>query len=183
LRNAASERATHDTLTGLVNRRHLMTQIEQAMARAERRGWIVVQMFIDLDGLKAINDSYGHSAGDRALQEVAVRLQRHIRKEDTFARLRGDEFVILMNEVTVLHGAMRLAGAVLKELHGMREIDGNAICLSASIGIASASSETGAMSSPEALLSHADHAMYRAKQQGKGCYRLSSESDLPAEAG
>jgi diguanylate cyclase len=170
------ELATHDTLTGLINRRHLMTQIEQALVRAERRGWVVVLMFIDLDGFKAINDSYGHAAGDRTLQEVTARLKHHLRKEDAFARLGGDEFVILMNEVSVPHGVTRVADAVLEELNGLREIDGHPIQLSASIGISSVCGVSGAMPSPETLLSQADQAMYRAKQQGKNCYRFHDES-------
>jgi diguanylate cyclase (GGDEF)-like protein len=175
------ELATHDTLTGLINRRHLMTQIEQALVRAERRHWVVVLMFIDLDGFKAINDSYGHAAGDRALQEVAARLKRHLRKEDAFARLGGDEFVILMNEVSVPHGATRVAEIVLEELTQLREIDGHPIQLSASIGISSVCGSSGAMPSPETLLSRADHAMYQAKQQGKNCYRFDDESAWRAE--
>ncbi|HYD62955.1 MAG TPA: DAHL domain-containing protein [Noviherbaspirillum sp.] len=175
------ELATHDMLTGLINRRHLMTQIEQALLRAERRHWVVVLMFIDLDGFKAINDNFGHAAGDRTLLEVATRLKRHLRKEDAFARLGGDEFVILMNEVAVPHGATRVAEIVLEELGGLREIDGHPIQLSASIGIASVCGENGAMPSPETLLSRADHAMYRAKQQGKNCYRFDDESAWRAE--
>jgi diguanylate cyclase len=170
------ELATHDTLTGLINRRHLMTQIEQAMVRADRRGSGVALMFVDLDGFKAVNDTHGHAAGDRVLQEVAVRLKRHVRKEDAFARLGGDEFVILLNEVSGSHGPTRLADAVLEELHSLRAIDGQSIRLSASIGISLASGATGPMLSPETLLSQADQAMYRAKQQGKGCYRFSDEN-------
>ena len=175
------ELATHDTLTGLINRRHLLGQLDQAMVRAERRGWVVALMFIDLDGFKAINDSFGHAIGDRTLQEVAARLMKHVRKEDAFARLGGDEFVILMNEVGTPQGAVRLAQAVLDELHGLRDIDGHAIRLSASIGISSASGAGGAMPSPETLLEQADQAMYRAKQQGKGCYRFSEENAWQAE--
>ena len=175
------ELATHDTLTGLINRRHLMTQIEQALARAERRRWVVVLMFIDLDGFKAINDNFGHAAGDRALQEVAARLKRHLRKEDPFARLGGDEFVILMNEVSVPHGVTRVAEIVLEELNSLREIDGHPIQLSASIGIASVFGENGVMPSPETLLSRADHAMYRAKQRGKNCYCFDDESTWRGE--
>ncbi|OWW18818.1 DAHL domain-containing protein [Noviherbaspirillum denitrificans] len=169
------ELATHDTLTGLINRRHLLTQIEQAIVRAERRGWVVALMFIDLDGFKAINDTYGHAMGDRALQEVALRLRRHIRKDDAFARLGGDEFVILMNEVNSRQGAIRVADAVLEELHGLRELDGHPVRLSASIGIAAANGAAAPMPSPDALLGLADQAMYRAKQEGKACCRFSDE--------
>ncbi|WP_420472931.1 DAHL domain-containing protein [Noviherbaspirillum sp. ST9] len=175
------ELATHDTLTGLINRRHLLSQIEQAMVRAERRGWIVALMFIDLDGFKAINDTYGHATGDRALQEVALRLRQRVRKEDVIARLGGDEFVILMNEVGVPAGAARLAEAVLEELHAISDIDGQAIRLSASIGIASASGAATTLPSAQTLLGQADQAMYRAKQQGKGCYCFSDECVWPAE--
>jgi diguanylate cyclase len=163
--------ATHDALTGLINRRQLMIQLEHALRRAERHDRTVALMFIDLDGFKQINDTYGHAVGDLALREVADRLRHHIRKDDAFARLGGDKFVILLGEAGSRDGAIRLADDVLQELHALIEIDGHPVRLSASIGISSA---RGGGESPESLLSLADHAMYEAKQQGKGCYRFSS---------
>ncbi len=165
-----AELATYDTLTGLINRRHLMAELTQALQRAERRGWVVALMFIDLDGFKEINDTYGHAAGDRVLQEVAARIKRHVRKEDAMGRLGGDEFVIVLNEIHIPDGAIRIAEAVLHELHALTELDGRVIRISASIGI---SSTKGGAKSPELLLSEADHAMYRAKECGKSCYRFS----------
>lgn len=165
-----AELATYDTLTGLINRRHLMTELTQALQRAERRGWVVALMFIDLDGFKEINDTCGHAAGDRVLQEVAARIKRHVRKEDAMARLGGDEFVIVLNDIQIPDGAIRVAEAALQELHVLTELDGRTIRISASIGI---SSTKGGAKSPELLLSEADHAMYRAKECGKSCYRFS----------
>jgi diguanylate cyclase (GGDEF)-like protein len=112
-----------------------------------------------------------YNIGNLALKAVADRLQHHIRKDDAFARLGGDEFVILLGEAGSRDGAIRLAEDVLQELHALVEIDGHPVRLSASIGISSA---RGGGESPESLLSLADHAMYEAKQEGKGCYRFSS---------
>lgn len=167
------ELATHDMLTGLVNRRHLMTQLSDSLQRAERRDWVVALMFIDLDGFKAINDSYGHATGDLLLQEVAARLDRHVRKEDTFARLGGDEFVILLNQTSAPEGAIRVAQAVLQELCALRRIEGHAVYISASIGISSLRGAANLEQAPEWLLKQADQAMYLAKQQGKNRYCLS----------
>jgi diguanylate cyclase len=165
--------ATHDALTGLINRRQLMTQLEHALQRAERHDRTVALMFIDLDGFKQVNDTCGHAIGDLALKEVADRIRLHVRKDDAFARLGGDEFVILLGEAGSRDGAVRLAEDVLRELDTLVEIEGYPVRLSASIGISSAQ---GGRISPEALLSLADHAMYEAKQQGKGCYRFSSSN-------
>jgi diguanylate cyclase len=163
--------ATHDPLTGLINRRQLMTQLEHALQRAKRHDRTVALMFIDLEGFKQINDTYGHAVGDIALKEVANRLRTHVRKEDAIARLGGDEFVILLGEAASRGGAIRLADDVLRELHALTEIDGHPMRLSASIGISSARAGS---ESPDSLLILADHAMYEAKQQGKGCYRFSA---------
>ncbi len=176
-----AELATYDTLTGLINRRQLMMQLAQALQRAERRDRAVALMFIDLDGFKQINDTYGHATGDLALQEAATRIKRHVRKEDAIARFGGDEFVILLADAGTRDGAVRVAEAVLRELRELTEVDGRPVRLSASIGIGS-SRGAGSVSSPEALLSLADHAMYQAKQHGKDCYRFSMPNAWDAEA-
>jgi diguanylate cyclase (GGDEF)-like protein len=168
-----AELARHDTLTGLINRRELMTQLAQALQRAERREWVVALLFIDLDGFKEINDTLGHAAGDQVLKEAAARIKRHVRRDDVMARLGGDEFVILLNEVGTPDGVIRVAEAALRELREFTEVNGHAIYLSASVGISSVRGG-GSNASPEALLSLADHAMYQAKQQGKDRYRFST---------
>jgi diguanylate cyclase (GGDEF)-like protein len=168
-----AELARHDALTGLINRRELMVRLVQALQRAERRERVVVLMFIDLDGFKAINDTHGHATGDLVLKEVAARVQRHVRQEDSMARIGGDEFVIMLSEVAMQEGALRVANAALRDIGGITEVDGRPVQLSASIGISSVRGSAGVSQYPDLLLSRADAAMYHAKQQGKNCYCFS----------
>jgi diguanylate cyclase (GGDEF)-like protein len=163
-----AELATHDNLTGLINGGQLMSQLTRALLRAERRASIVVVMFIDLDGFKAINDTYGHATGDLVLKEVAQRVPRHLRQEDLLARLGGDEFVILLEEVSTREGAVRVAEEALNQLKQITSVGGHPVTLSGSIGISCAQGRLGVSYSAAALLDEADHAMYRAKQAGKG---------------
>jgi diguanylate cyclase (GGDEF)-like protein len=167
------ELATHDALTGLINRRELMERLTQALLRAERRSWVVVVMFIDLDGFKAVNDTYGHAAGDAVLKEVAKRVQGLIRKEDSMARMGGDEFVIVLSEVLTKDGAIRVAKAILRDICSISEVMGHPVQISASIGIGSVLAGAGASQHPDLLLNQADAAMYVAKQKGKDCYSFS----------
>jgi len=174
--------ATYDELTGLINRRQLMELLAHALQRAERRASVVVVMFFDLDGFKAVNDTYGHACGDLVLQQVAQRVQRHMRQEDWLARLGGDEFVILLEEVGTRDGALRVAEETLAEIESITEIDGRPIAISASIGISSTFGRTSARVTPDELLNQADHAMYQAKQDGKRCYRFSADANWSAAA-
>ncbi|MFD2270508.1 diguanylate cyclase domain-containing protein [Undibacterium arcticum] len=169
--------ATRDALTGLINRRQLMDLLAHALQRAERRASVVVVMFFDLDGFKAVNDTYGHACGDLVLQEVAQRVQRHMRQEDWLARLGGDEFVILLEEVRTRDGALRVAEETLTEIESITQIDGHPIAISASIGISSALGRASIRVTPDELLNQADHAMYQAKQDGKRCYRFSADAN------
>ena len=105
--------AHHDGLTGLVNYGYFTRLLEHALVRAGRRGTTVVVMFFDLDGFKAVNDTFGHGTGDLVLQAVARRVQGKLRQEDVLARLGGDEFVILLEEVVTREGAMRVAQLTL----------------------------------------------------------------------
>jgi diguanylate cyclase (GGDEF)-like protein len=177
-----AELAIHDALTGLINRRELIVRLTQALQRAERRNWIVVAMFIDLDGFKAVNDSHRHAVGDLVLKEVAARVQRRIRQEDSMARIGGDEFVILLNEVALQEGAKRVGNAALRDVAGITEVEGRAVQVSASIGIGSIRASTGISHYPEQLLNQADAAMYRAKQRGKNCYCFSEPTAWDAGA-
>lgn len=165
--------AQHDSLTGLINYRQLTRLLERALARADRRDSVVVLMFIDLDGFKAVNDTWGHAAGDLVLQLVARRVQTRLRAEDALARLGGDEFVILLEDVASREGALRVARLALQEIESITEVDGHAVAISASIGIASARGQAGAAHGQEALLAEADKAMYEAKQAGKGRFVVS----------
>jgi diguanylate cyclase (GGDEF)-like protein len=135
--------------------------------RAARRNGSVVVMFIDLDGFKAVNDTFGHATGNVVLQLVARRVQEQLRKEDVLARLGGDEFVILLEEVRDRDGAQRVAESALAEIRGIVDAAGHPISISASIGVSSAQGRAGLQWGAEALLADADQAMYEAKQNGK----------------
>jgi diguanylate cyclase (GGDEF)-like protein len=178
--------AQHDSLTGLINYGQLTRLLEHALVRAGRRDTIVVVMFIDLDGFKAVNDTYGHATGDLVLKAVAQRVQEKLRKEDALARLGGDEFVILLEEVSSREGARRVAQLALDQIRGITEAGGHPVSISASIGISSAHGRAGAARGVAALLADADQAMYRAKQAGKAGFSFSAQAqwgDRPSTAG
>jgi diguanylate cyclase (GGDEF)-like protein len=172
--------AQHDSLTGLVNVRQLTRLLDHALVRAGRRGTVVVVMFIDLDGFKAVNDTYGHGTGDVVLQEVARRVQARLRAEDALARLGGDEFVILLEEASSPEGALRVAQAALDAIRSVTEANGHPVTISASIGISSARGREGAARGAQALLAEADEAMYQAKQAGKGVFVVSEQAEWAA---
>lgn len=172
--------AHHDGLTGLVNYAYLTRLLEHALVRAGRRGSTVVVMFFDLDGFKAVNDTYGHGTGDLVLKAVSQRVQDKLRKEDSLARLGGDEFVILLEEVVSREGAVRVAQLTLDQISGITEAGGHALSISASIGISSAHGRVGAERGANALLAEADHAMYRTKQAGKAGFSFSAQAQWPA---
>ncbi len=170
--------AMYDGLTGLFNYGQFTHQLERALMRATRRNGSVVVMFIDLDGFKAVNDTFGHATGNVVLQLVARRVQSKLRKEDVLARLGGDEFVILLEEVREREGALRVAELALAEIRAIVDAAGHPISISASIGISNAY-QLGS----EALLADADQAMYSAKQNGKNgiCFgKLARWDDAPA---
>ena len=155
--------AMHDPLTDLPNRRLLTDRITQALARSVRTQTGVALIFLDLDGFKQINDSVGHDFGDELLTIIAERLRRILRPQDTVARLGGDEFVMLCgdldNEFAVVPIAERIASAVSEPV----TIGTDTVTTTASIGIAVADSGNDR---PSKLMSNADAAMYRAKEEG-----------------
>ncbi len=157
--------ATHDALTGLPNRVLLDDRLAQAMALADRDKRSFALMVCDLDRFKLINDSLGHRAGDELLQEVARRLSAVARTADTVARFGGDEFVLVGSSLADAEDAMQLATRAIEALRAPVRIAGIDVHVSPSIGIA-LYPEDGA--SIEALLAHADAAMYAAKHQGRG---------------
>jgi diguanylate cyclase (GGDEF)-like protein len=157
--------ATHDALTGLPNRVLLDDRLAQAMALADRDKRSFALMVCDLDRFKLINDSLGHRAGDELLQEVARRLSAVARTADTVARFGGDEFVLVGSSLADAEDAMQLAARAIEVLRAPVRIAGIDVHVSPSIGIA-LYPEDGA--SIEALLAHADAAMYAAKHQGRG---------------
>ena len=157
LRRGESRLATlalHDPLTGLPNRRYLMSELERALAQ----GGALSLLFVDLDDFKNINDSHGHEAGDRVIVELGRRLGEHTRAHDRVTRLGGDEFVVIcegMNEADALAMAERITAAVRQPFEEHT--------ITASIGIVTAD----ASATPDEVLQHADAAMYRAKQAGR----------------
>ena len=168
--------AQHDGLTGLINYAELTRLLDHALVRAARRDTVVVLMFIDLDGFKAVNDTFGHGTGDLVLKAVATRVQDKLRKEDALARLGGDEFVILLEEVSSREGALRVAEQTLEQIRSVNEAGGHPVRISASIGVASARGADGAARGADALLAEADQAMYQAKQAGKNAIVVSDKA-------
>ena len=159
--------AMYDGLTGLFNYGQFTQLLERALVRAARRNGSVVVMFIDLDGFKAVNDTFGHATGNVVLQLVARRVQDKLRKEDVLARLGGDEFVILLEEVRDREGALRVAELALGEIRAIVDAAGHPVAISASIGVSGAHGPDDLARGCEALLADADQAMYQAKQAGK----------------
>jgi diguanylate cyclase (GGDEF)-like protein/PAS domain S-box-containing protein len=155
--------ALHDPLTKLPNRLLLMDRSHQALARLHRGKGPIALLFIDLDRLKAINDSLGHAVGDLLLVSVAERLAETLRDSDTVARLGGDEFVILAEDLESDAEALAVAERVLHALEEPFEVGSIEVSMSASVGV-SVSRDPGA--DPEDLLREADVAMYRAKRAG-----------------
>jgi len=161
--------AYHDALTGLPNRRLFQDRLSVAVAQAHRNGQRLAVLYLDLDRFKPVNDSLGHAAGDRLIQDVAERLRTCLREGDTVARLGGDEFTLLLPGVSQVVDAARVAEKVLDTLRVPFQIEGREIFATASIGI-SLYPEDG--HDVETLVKNADAAMYRAKQQGRDNYQL-----------
>jgi diguanylate cyclase (GGDEF)-like protein/PAS domain S-box-containing protein len=155
--------ALHDPLTRLPNRLLLMDRARQALTRLHRSQGPIAVLFIDLDGLKAINDSLGHAAGDHMLVSVAERLAGTLRDSDTVARLGGDEFVILAEDLDSDAEAVEVAERVVHALEEPFQVGSRAVEMYASVGV-SVSRDPNA--DPEDLLREADVAMYRAKRTG-----------------
>ena len=160
--------ATHDTLTGLANRRMLTERLSHALARAERTGEAVAVLFIDLDGFKSVNDKHGHGAGDEVLRDVATRLRRIARATDFVARLGGDEFVILLDTDVHPGSPSMLAERVFDALSAPCRFTGGEAPIGASIGVAMHPPLSNLAAD---LIRRADAAMYEAKSAGKGCVR------------
>ena len=168
--------ALTDPLTGLPNRRLFVDRVAHALALRERRHARVAVLFLDLDRFKLVNDGLGHAAGDAVLCAVGERLRGRLRESDTVARLGGDEFGILIDEVDGVDEAARVAGVVFEALSSALPVDGRAVSVRASIGLAL--DRGGETSSADELLRDADTAMYRAKANGRGCLAVFEPSML-----
>lgn len=167
--------ATHDNLTQLANRALLQERLEQALLQHARHQEKLALMFIDLDGFKAVNDSFGHHVGDELLTRIAAMLKYCVRKSDTVARFGGDEFVVLLTGLLDRDDAAIVAEKILMQLAEPVQLSVCQAKVGASIGIAMYPDDG---SEPQSLLKVADGLMYVAKQKGKGQYCFNSGSSL-----
>ena len=156
--------AYHDALTGLPNRRHFLETAERSLLQAERYGYDLTLFALDLDRFKAINDAYGHDAGDDVLKQVTAVLKEELRSSDMLARMGGDEFAVLLHECNAKDAA-KLAERIVEHFKSSFNAKGQPVHLGVSIGIATYPKDGDHL---EALLSRADLASYRAKSSGGG---------------
>ena len=181
-RKAAEERvqflAYYDALTGLPNRTLLRDRLSKALASARRQKCKVALLYFDLDGFKIINDSLGHSVGDLVLQQVAERLKKWVREQDTVARVGGDEFLIVLTAVKEAADAAVAAERLLNTMTAEFVVQGHSLGIGCSVGI-SIFPEHGADS--ETMIKNADAAMYCAKESGRNNFRFFTE-DMNAQA-
>ena len=165
-----------DVVTGLPNRTLFFDRFKNALAQAKRHDQKLAILFLDLDGFKSVNDTFGHVAGDTVLKEVATRLPKAIREVDAVARFGGDEFVLLLNNVKNEKNTALVADKIMAALSEPFIIDGETCKIGASIGISIFPDDDVDMDS---LISQADTAMYTAKNGGKNNYRFFEESMRP----
>jgi len=169
LEKELNHQAFHDTLTGLANRALFLDRLSHAMDRGDRGTDPVGVLFLDLDDFKAINDSFGHPAGDRLLVAVAERIRASTRPGDTVARFGGDEFAVLVESGAMPEAAEAVAERITEGLAGTFRIHANDVAMRASIGIALGRRP---QETPDDLLRDADLAMYLAKRNGKGRFEM-----------
>jgi diguanylate cyclase (GGDEF)-like protein/PAS domain S-box-containing protein len=160
--------ATHDALTGLPNRYFLEDRLRHAVEQARRANTMVGVLFLDLNRFKIINDSLGHDKGDSLLGVVAERLQGAVREADTVARIGGDEFVVVLENIQDLNHVRKVATHILESIAKPVHVAGHRLSVTTSIGI---SFYPDGGSDPATLLKQADLAMYEAKAAGYGVYR------------
>lgn len=171
----AQQIALQDALTGIPNRVSFEQGFDHGLIQAQRHGWGLAVLFIDLDEFKSINDLYGHDVGDQVLQMVANRLRSSLREEDLVSRWGGDEFVCLLFDVKQEADATRLAEKIIEQVAEACEFQGTTFSINASIGIAiyPTDGETA-----EILFKKADTAMYKAKETEKGVVLFRESGEL-----
>ncbi|MEO7496344.1 MAG: diguanylate cyclase [Massilia sp.] len=170
LQKRLEHHANHDPLTGLANRQLFLTLVDAAIARAQRSGKQLAVMFLDLNKFKQINDTLGHAAGDRVLTTFAATLADCVRKTDTVARLSGDEFVVLVEDLSDGDDAViMIAEKIMSALQEPIKLMGEWVTLSTSIGIAILDEKD---EGSHTLLSRADGAMYQAKRSGEVAWTM-----------
>jgi diguanylate cyclase (GGDEF)-like protein/PAS domain S-box-containing protein len=165
-----SHQAFHDPVTNLPNRALFVERVRHAIGRARREERRLGVMFLDLDDFKTINDGLGHDAGDEALIDVAKRLSGSVRLSDTAARFGGDEFVVLLEDLADTDTAVEVAERILEDLRQPLVLAGKELSLRGSIGISIL--DAGSTAGADELIRDADAAMYIAKRDGKGGYRV-----------
>lgn len=170
--NSLRYQATHDELTGLPNRWLFNLQLDQALARASRSGLHLGLLFIDLDYFKTINDSFGHSTGDDLLVQAGARMRSVLREHDTLARMGGDEFAVLLADLSTPEDAISVANKLLSSLQAAYCLKGQDVYSGASIGVSFYPNDA---KTSENLLRFADMAMYQAKANGRGAYAFYSQ--------
>jgi diguanylate cyclase (GGDEF)-like protein len=161
--------AFHDALTGLPNRLLFGDRLQMAINHARRYRQRVAILFVDIDRFKVINDSLGHTRGDRLLQDVAERLRGCLREDDTIARFGGDEFTLLLSSVARVEDAINVAGKIVKALEAPFPQAGRDLFITPSIGVVLYPDDGHDL---ETLVKNADAAMYQAKEQGGNRYQL-----------
>jgi diguanylate cyclase (GGDEF)-like protein/PAS domain S-box-containing protein len=164
--------AYHDALTGLANRRLFQEHLTLAVSLAQRRKALVAVLYLDLDHFKIVNDSLGHTMGDLLLREVASRLKTAVGEGDVVARVGGDEFTIVLQELKNRQDAASMAQKVLRGVAAPINVDGHRLYITTSIGITIYPDDG---EDAETLLKNADNAMYRAKSEGRNTYEMSTQ--------
>ena len=160
--------AFNDTLTNLPNRRPFMERLRITLEMTLRSKGNAALLFIDLDGFKNVNDTIGHDAGDELLKIVAKRLSEPRRESDTIARIGGDEFTVILWNLSSVDDAFKVAESINQVLNKPFLIQGHEVIISSSIGIAIIPQDGEDV---ETVLNNADQAMYCAKRDGKNTYR------------
>lgn len=171
LEHELTYRAFHDAITGLPNRELLRDRLEHALSLQARDKRKIAVIFLDVDDFKTINDSLGHAAGDDVLAAIGARLRDSLRPSDTAARMGGDEFAVLVEDVDEASAAADIAERIGKALLPPVSVEGRELAVQASMGIATSDPAAGPKSSSE-LLRDADIAMYLAKKENRGSFRL-----------
>lgn len=168
--------ATHDTLTSLPNRALFNDRLTLAIAHAHRNQQMLAVMLLDLDNFKDVNDTLGHTIGDKLLQAVGDKLKSSLRSSDTVARLGGDEFVLLLPEIAKVEHTVKIGPKILRVFREPFVIDGHELHVTTSIGIAIYPTHG---EDADTLIKHADIAMYHVKQKDRNSYQFFSPNMSP----
>jgi len=166
--------AHYDILTKVPNRFLFDLKLDQAISRAKRNDSVVLLFFIDLDNFKSINDTYGHGGGDIVLKTVSKNIQNVIRKEDTLARISGDEFSVIIEDITDMQYIDTLAKKIIEASSTSIDFEGKKISITCSVGISKFPHDS---IHKKELIHFADIAMYKAKHKGKATYEYYVEGD------